>query len=297
MSSSRTLKGYCAPRSVTQAGVKADGNTCYSLKQLYTIIKNYNQGKSRSEQISPPANASPQKLWQLIDQKMNNLCKTEWCWLTQSGLAEQEDHIFLPPAPKGGQKAWLSTVNIERVLAQYMRIHKNFLALGPVAIDFCSDVGNTVCNMDIKKIRALGKTKIGIVFNTDPISKPGQHWICMYIDLSPQNPKEWSINYFDSYGMAQLPGAVRALVEKLQAQNKKYNNAEFQLEMNCKDVSGICTRSVRQQKQNTECGMYCIDFIVSRLTGKTWDYMVSNVQTDEMIFQKRPMYFRPFDAD
>ena len=294
---SRTLKGYCAPRSTVEVGVKTVSNTCYSKEQLITLIKKYNRGKPHSEQIIPQGNESPENLWYLIDQKMGNVCKTEWCWLNQMGLTEQEDQIFLPPAPKGGEKGWLSTLDIERVLLQYMRIHKNFLGLGPVAIDFCSEVGNTVCNMDIKKIRALGKTKIGIVFNTDPISKPGQHWICMYIDLSSRNPNEWSINYFDSYGMAPLPDAVRALVEKLQAQNKKYNNAEFRLEMNCKDVSGICTRSVRQQKKNTECGMYCINFIVSRLTGKTWDYMVSNIQTDEMILQKRPMFFRPFDSD
>jgi hypothetical protein len=289
----RTLKGYCAPHSTTEAGVKTGPNTCYSKGQLITIIKKYNQGKSYAEQITPPHNASPEKLWQLIDQKMGNVCNTEWCWLNQTGLSELEDRIFLPPAPKGGPKAWLSTLDIERVLQQYMRIHKNFLGLGPVAIDFCSDVGNAVCNMDIKKIRDMGKTKIGIVFNTDPISKPGQHWICMYIDISPRNPNQWSINYFDSYGMAPLPNAIRSLVEKLQAQNKKYNKAEFKLEMNCKDISGICTRSVRQQKHNTECGMYCINFIVERLTGKSWDYMVSNIQTDEKIFQKRPMFFRP----
>jgi hypothetical protein len=294
---SRTLKGYCAPRSTSQAGTQTVSGTCYSYAQLVNIIKNYNRGKSRGEQIWPPANASAEKLWQLIDAKLTPVCKTEWCWLSQTGLSEQEDLIFLPPAPKGGRKAWLSTLDIERVLAQYMRLHQDFLALGPVAIDFCSELANTVCNLDIKKVRALGKTKIGIVFNTDPISKPGQHWICMYIDLSSRNANEWSINYFDSYGMAPLPDAIRSLVEKLQAQNKKYNNADFRLEMNCKDVSGICTRSVRQQRQNTECGMYCIDFIISRLTGKSWDFLVTNIKTDEMIYQKRPMFFRPFDAD
>lgn len=226
---------------------------------------------------------------------MQKDCTSEWCWLNRTGLSELDKDIFLPPSPKGvgGTKAWLSTRDIERVLSQYMRIHKDFLALGPVAIDFCSDVKNEVCNIDIKKIHARGKTKIGIVFNTDPITKPGQHWICMYIDLSHQDPNEWSINYFDSYGMAPLPNAVRDLVNKLQIQNTKYNKATFKLEMNCKDVSGICTRSVRQQKLNSECGMYCINFIVERLTGKSWEYMVSNIQTDEAIFKKREFFFRP----
>ena len=28
-----------------------------------------------------------------------------------------------------------------------------------------------------------GKTKIGIIFNTDPHDKPGQHWISMFINI------------------------------------------------------------------------------------------------------------------
>ena len=35
------------------------------------------------------------------------------------------------------------------------------------------------------------KTKLGIVFNTDPHYKSGQHWISLYIDLSRRKVTEF----------------------------------------------------------------------------------------------------------
>jgi hypothetical protein len=197
--------------------------------------------------------------------------------------------IFMPRAPEGGKYGWLSTLDIKYVLAQYMRIHPDFLALGPVAIDFCADSDNEVCDLNLKQVRQGGKTQIGIVFNTDPSTKNGQHWICMYIDLRPAKPDEWSINYFDSYGKAPLAPEIRRLIDNLQRQN----NGRFKLDLNCSDVSGICTRSIRQQKQNSECGMYCIIFITERLFGRSWDYLLTHGLTDEEVNSRRSLFFRP----
>jgi len=280
-----TTKGaYCAPR---KEGFNA--GSCYSIEQLYHIIDRYNRGKSGRDRITPGNNATQETLWTLIDRKMQKKCSTEMCWMDEYNLIADDEETFMPLAPEGGPKGWLSTDDIKKVLKQRMRVYPNFLALGPVAIDFCSETGNEVCNLDLNAARKQGKNQIGIVFNTDPSTKGGQHWICMYIDISPANRQEWTINYFDSYGMAQLPPEIHKLVQKYQAQN----NGQFKVEMNCSDVSGICTRSVRQQRLNTECGMYCIIFITERLKGKTWDYLLTHGENDEEVNKKRPLFFRP----
>jgi hypothetical protein len=269
-------------------GAPFNTGSCYSLEHLRYIVQKYNSDKAPRDQIKINANYSAEKIWDLIDSKMQAVCDTEQCWNARLKIGDDND-IFLPPPPEGGSYGWLSTLDIKRVLQQYMRIHDDFLALGPVAMDFCNETGNEVCNLDLHRAREMGKTKIGIVFNTDPSTKPGQHWICMYIDLTATDSRKWTINYFDSYGMAPLAPEIYRLITKYQSQNKH----NFKLELNCSDVSGICTTSVRQQRKNTECGMYCINFIVERLTGKSWEYMVKNIETDESIHSKRPIFFRP----
>ena len=56
----------------------------------------------------------------------------------------------------------------------------------------------------------------------------------------------------------------------------------------------ICTHSVRHQRDNSECGVYSISFIVARLTGKSWeDIVLNNRWIDSQMVEMRKVYFRP----
>jgi hypothetical protein len=194
------------------------------------------------------------------------------------------------PAGPAGQYEWLSTSQIRNVLLQYEKIYPDFVILGPVPIDFCALTGNEVCNLSIRRSIANGKRRIGIVFNTDPSTAPGKHWISMFIDMRDKNPNHWEIDYFDSFGQAPLPAEVRSLIDNLQSQNA----GRFRLNLNCKIVpGGICTVSRRHQYKNTECGVYSINFIVERLAGRSWaDIVIREPKDDDTINNLRKSYFR-----
>ncbi|MBT7790583.1 MAG: tetratricopeptide repeat protein, partial [Calditrichaeota bacterium] len=73
-------------------------------------------------------------------------------------------------------------------MEQYERAYPYYRFIGPSPIDYDSQmaygecVWNELCNFNLKKTIDRNKTKIGIVFNTDPHYMGGSHWISMFID-------------------------------------------------------------------------------------------------------------------
>ena len=76
--------------------------------------------------------------------------------------------------------------------------------------------------------------------NTDPASKPGSHWVAVYIDSNKRG------EYFDSYG--RRPG-IPALVQLL---NKNCRSWEY----NQQPVQGLFS---------SVCGHYCVYFLLQRV--------------------------------
>jgi hypothetical protein len=280
----------CSPKSIISGGGSGTAGTCYTREQLLKIAQAYNSQHSVSEHIQ--LTGSKEQLWRAIDSKMQNTCKAsdEYCWLEKLRISRDDMRDAFRPSGPAGQYEWLSTSQIRDVLVQYEKIYPDFVMLGPVPIDFCALTGNEVCNLNIRRSIAGGKRRIGIVFNTDPSTAPGRHWISMFIDMTDKNPTRWQIDYFDSFGQAPLPAEIRSLIENLQAQNQGH----FRLNLNCKLVpGGICTVSRRHQYKNTECGVYSINFIVERLSGKSWeDIVIREPKDDTTINNLRKSYFR-----
>lgn len=288
---SKTVRGqFCSPMSVKHG---SGGESCYTKEQLLNIIEAYN--KKYSSRIS--THGTKEQLWKAIEGRMSQ-CTNEWCWMEELKFDESSgngnpsndndnpSNAFRPIRPLG-KNQWLSTMDIKNVLKQYEKLYPEFVFLGPVPIDFCSLASNEVCNINLNKAHSSGKTKIGIVFNTDPSTAPGKHWISMFIDLTSKNPSQQEIGYFDSYGVAPMIPEILDLITKLQAQNP-----QIRLKLNCS--GDTCTRSIRHQRHNTECGMYSINFIVERLTGKPWEALVTRqIWTDEQMTDLRKTFFRP----
>ena len=274
-----TLKGrYCSPAS---KGYGKQGDSCYSKDQLLKIALAYNQQYSSTINT----NCNKEKLWDEIEKRMVQ-CNNEWCWMEKVHLDHEMNEFFRPSRPVGKYQ-WLSTSDIRDVLKQYEAIYPEFVFLGPVPLDFCNLASNEVCNINFRSSKRNGKTKIGIVFNTDPSTKPGKHWISMFIDINDPDPKKHEIGYFDSYGMAPMLPEIKDLVRKLQSQNP-----DIKIKLNCND--DICTSSIRHQRNNSECGIYSINYIVSRLEGTCWEDIVINSRwTDEQMANLRQKYFRP----
>ena len=117
------------------------------------------------------------------------------------------------------------------------------------------------------------------MFNTDPSTKGGKHWISMYIDLGGYNLNEPSIYYFDSYGKKPSKH-VQRLINKIKKQGKQ-NNMNILYFYNDHPY----------QKYDSQCGMYSIHFIKKMLEGLSFDEYLNSKLTDRQMSQLRSEYF------
>ena len=131
----------------------------------------------------------------------------------------------------------------------------------------------------MKKNLDRGETKIGIVFNTDPSTKDGQHWISLYMDLGKHNNDFPGIYYFDSFGR-KPPKEIKDLIKKTQNQGKKFN---------CKPY--YFYNDYSYQKRNAQCGMFAIHFIKKMLEGLSFEEYLNTKLTDQLMIDLRKIYF------
>lgn len=216
----------------------------------------------------------------------------EACWLRQPFVKESvgkqiREFAFAPEAPKEWAKnpnEWLSSVEIENVMRQYQKAYKCFRFIGPSPIDFDTRLssGETVwpelSNLSIATLRNEGINKVGIILNTDPHNKGGQHWISMFINI-----KRGQIFFFDSVG-AQAPKEVMALVARIQQQGAALSPPiKFTFDQNY---------PVEHQYGNTECGIYSLFFIVHMVEDKiTKHYLKTHILRDKYMEKFRKIYF------
>ena len=123
-----------------------------------------------------------------------------------------------------------------------------------------------------------GKTKIGMIFNTDPHYKPGQHWLSMFVDI-----KKGKIFFFDSVGN-KIPKPVMMLVNRIKEQGLALSPPiNFEFDQN---------HPVEHQYSTTECGIYSLFFIVHMLEDKiTKEYLKTHIIKDKYMENFREIYF------
>ena len=216
-------------------------------------------------------------------------CSSEACWQTIQSLMkhlgnskEEFKESFKPLMPKSWIKdynEWLSTFEIEDCLEQHMEDDKSFYFYGAVPMDFKKCSVSNLCRFDMKKHLDKGESKIGIVFNTDPSTKDGEHWISMYMDLGKHNSPNYGIYYFDSYG--EKPSKeIQNLIKEAMEQGDKYNRKLLYF---YNDYS--------YQKKNAQCGMYAIHFIKQMLEGLSFERYLNSKLNDKLMIQLRGEYF------
>ena len=202
-------------------------------------------------------------------------------------INELENHKikFISNAWKRNPNKWLTTTDINNVMYQYEEAYPHFKYMGAHPIDFDKKieggvcVSDDLCNIDIKK---LGKKKksLGMVFNTDPHYKSGQPWVSIYVDLMGKNQKNKPcIYYFDSVAK-DPPEEIIILINRIKEQcnliNKKIN---------------VAYNDIEHQSGNTECGIYCLHFLISMLKGKNFKNYIHNVRTDNEIEKFRNIFY------
>ena len=201
-----------------------------------------------------------------IEIRLNSPPGAERTFLEKLPIADQEKadlaRIHLRPAMPNSWKAdpdmWLDSNNISAVMNQYEEAYPFFEFMGPFPVDFAAPdpyqkaggqpkcLMNEICELRVTQALANGTKSIGVVYNLDPHFKSGSHWVANYIDIVGHK-----CYYFDSYGMAP-PEQIARFMKWLTTQDSKMK---------------LFYGSRRLQFNNTECGVYCIYFIIRMLEG------------------------------
>jgi hypothetical protein len=290
-------RSNCSP--ITD-GKKATPNTCYTVDILKRIRNEYNKDHPTLLITSE----DPGEIWETLNSRLTK-CNTEDCWLNEIDdvvLRKQIDsYIFAPDSPPEWEKnpnEWLTNYDILDVLNQYETAYPQFIFLGPSPIDFDTKINkkcveSSLCEFSVGECLKNGKTKIGIIFNTDPHDKNGSHWISMFIDL-----EELFVFYFDSTG-DKIPKEVAVFRDRVIKQAK-----DESLKLKYYDNYGR-----QHQHSSTECGMYSLFFIITMLTCKigmnsrksSLDkrlklFMGGNIH-DKYVEKYRKIYFNKSDSE
>jgi len=292
----------CAPSK------KFSDGSCYTLESLKLIASKYNEKSKDKIDITD----DKQELVKDLTNAFSKTCDTQSCWLRLDVVKNIDDkdiheNTFRPEGPNK-KYDWLSTTNINDVLSQYEDLHKDFLFLGAVPNDFEELPMLGLSNINFDNYVKEGKTKLGMVINLDTHDQTGSHWVALYTDLSNNQ-----LYYFDSVGkkpgkrikrfnnkiikylynkdknknieIGQIAGMINNLDDKkkkskyVKLLGKKLQN--FDIRYN----------NIQHQQQNSECGVYSINFILRIVKGESFDSIVNNITPDEKVNQCRKVYF------
>ena len=279
---SALLTDKCAPKR------KFDF-TCYDKKSLNIMRKAWNKSakKNKTQKIK---SKKPKEIWQFFKDNIST-CKRESCWLQQPFIKPKKTdklkyYTFAPKYPDSwynNKTEWLNSLDIQRVMRQYKLEFPEFDFKGPSPIDYDSKdtynpekkcVQEDLCKFDLKSQIQSGKTKVGIIFNLDPHNKGGSHWVALFVDC-----KKHKIYYFDSYG-DPIPERIMRLVKTVKEQAREMKK-KFSFYYNDR----------RHQYKNSECGMYCLYFIIALLKNKPFNTFLNKRIKDEQMEETRKKYF------
>jgi hypothetical protein len=206
-----------------------------------------------------------------------------------SGVARRALNNKFKPEGPAFTTALLDNFNIDHTLAMFAtetyrkKTGKKFYHIPFQMIDFAK-VKSELARISIPDIIGAGFQCFGVVLNTDVSSGGGKHWFCIYGDLEHKGTEEdpLVIEYFNSSG------------------NPPHSDVTFWMEKTCRDIMlslgkhATTLRAVNRQLQTskTECGMWSILYIKSRVEGHSPSWFYEHKTTDKDIENFRKYIFR-----
>lgn len=264
-----TANKYCSPYGNMNQVKKG---SCFSPDAVLKLVEGYN-AKYPQDRIPIEMDSSTvlskmksREMMNMLKEKMNQkaTCQDDVCWidsliLKPSDKTKYKKLLYRPKKPtdwNSNPKTWLNSLDIQNVLNQYEKTHPEFRFIGPSPMDFDTRyndkncVCNRLCNLSLQDEYEKGIRKIGIVFNEDKSNQDGSHWVAFFVDLEDR-----FLFYYDSVGNEMLSGIKRFKKKVLKQGNELFSPKKMKFYQN----------HFSHQKQNTECGMYSIYFIISML--------------------------------
>ena len=268
--------------------------TCYDNDTLHKLRDGWNV---RHPDVRIETN-DPKEIWASLKEHMKGMCRNEACWMNKitgvdPAIIAKANGTFAPEAPKSwthDPDEWLTSEDIENVMKQYEDKFPAFEFLGPSPSDYNAPklagacVWEELCNFSLKNYMDSGTHKIGVIFNTDPHTEDGSHWVSLFINLDLDNPNKKANNYiffFDSTG-DRPQKEIREFIKTVTQQGRSLG-INFKYHENRK----------QHQKRNTECGMYALFMIVNLIEGTRIpaEFMRGDRIPDSHMLEFRKEYF------
>ena len=260
----------CSPHRVD------DGVSCFTLDELVDLAEAWNTTES-VDKVDPTL--PREQLVSSLRDRMGDVCGNEACWLDQSRLVsalrnrtstavyDEITRFALKPKGRKGKHEWLSTPDIENVMRQYERVFPYFRFISCVASDHyqlhpAEFPAETIATTPIS----------AIVFNLDNSRQRGSHWVAVV--FAHDDDDVLTIEYFDSTG------------------NKPNRNIREFLSHPFFHDAVYVQNTVAHQRQNSECGVYSMYFILQRCYGVTVDEFNERRVTDKEMNDYRAYLFR-----
>lgn len=283
---------HCSPAH----SLYSKDDTCYSDEDIVNIAKSYNKITQNKDKIILSNNKK--KIHSDLKTRLKNKCgDKETCWLEQDfidyNLKKELEDAFRPKKPLEwytNNKTWLNTYDILFVMEQYEKKYTDFVFLGVHSIDFEQKnsngncIGDTMCTFNIKQLFNKKKNQFGIVVNTDPHNKGGQHWFAIYCSLNPQK-NNFGIFYYDSVAFP-IEKEMKIFMNNI----KQQVISHFSKDISSKFI--IDYNKHRKQYKNTECGIFSIVFLTQCLKYIEFKDICKRMRTDDDINKLRDVLYR-----
>lgn len=275
--------------NTTESECTNEGKTCSSTRTINLMSKFIKSNNNVIEKIE------------------NELkCDTESCVLTHPAFSEfvrketgnldvikQDLYVnFKTKGPRNNTDL-LNNFNIDDTLLRWGREFREFYPCPFSMIDFktvdsefgCADLYKVFSGQAYYKDPINGEQEgpfntYGCVLNTDVSTGRGKHWVCMFVDC---RSSMWTIEYFNSSGNPPHIDVTEWMETQRNKLLKIHDNVET-----------ITVTNIVHQKSNTECGMYVLYYIRSRLDGVDYKHFLSKRIDDSEVTKFRKHVFRKY---
>jgi hypothetical protein len=249
------------------------------------------------EKLAKSKKIIPTKVSTCNDKYINILlevyqCKTERCVLERMKKDEDDEDVIeeidkslenIKPEGPALTTTWLNNDNIDRVLDSYskelpdfryyntclMNLAEGSLSRINILEDYENNIKHSVC-----------------VVNTTRVCHPGRpcgdHWVCFHVDMTDRDHVVFE--YFNSAGGSQPPEIITLFKQQKNMLQQKYPNIKITVKYN----------DIVHQNGNSECGVYCLYFIRSRLEGTDMErFKNARISDEAMIMFRRYIFDLP----
>jgi len=289
---------YCSPFAKKN---KVVSNSCLTKDVVNELVTTYNN----THPDEPISETAPSDL-QLMEMNKKVECAKDDCLLEKVPVGDNKktqwkEQLFIPPKPSewsntsNDESSWLSNIDISKVLNQYEKAYPYFHSIGPSPVDYDTIrnsnncVCNALCNFSVEKEWNKGIRKIGIVFNESKDNEDGTHWVAFFIDLEDN-----FIFFFNSVGNDIAPEMIQfkdTVIEDANAFFSNHKNINMNIINKRKNKKmKFYINSYHHQRSNTECGMYCLYFIISCILRQK-DILQDDLSVNKMTEKELVRYF------